>query len=137
MLFSKIFSGIAMAATAMAAATPQQIAGAITSVTQKSQALQPPAQSITILNAIQKFGVLIDGFEDIISTANALILELPDTPPIQAGPDADLVFSAFREVSVTAAHSTLSPFLSRHVISFATLLTTPPFQVRPRPPDPP
>ncbi|KAI1131772.1 hypothetical protein F5Y10DRAFT_285694 [Nemania abortiva] len=116
MLFSKFFAGIAMASTAMAAATPQQIADAITSITQKSQALQPTAQSVTILNAPLitigqgPFPPLIAGFADIVSTANVLIAQLPGTAPIQKrgeqeharglsprGPDADLVFSAFRE----------------------------------------
>ncbi|KAI0450920.1 hypothetical protein F5B21DRAFT_507688 [Xylaria acuta] len=116
MLFSKIFTGIAMASTAMAAATPQQIADGIKSVTQKSQALQAPAQSITPLNAgLIVIGqgplpVIITGFADIVSTANALIAQLPGTPPIAKrgeqehardlsprGPDADLVFGAFRE----------------------------------------
>ncbi|KAJ8122435.1 hypothetical protein ONZ43_g1371 [Nemania bipapillata] len=116
MLFSKVFAGIAMASTAMAAATPQQIADAIGSLTQKSQALQAPAQSITILNAPLivigqgPFPTIIAGFTDIVSTANALINQLPGTAPIQKrdekehardlsprGPDADLVFGAFRE----------------------------------------
>ncbi|KAI0441889.1 hypothetical protein F4803DRAFT_551684 [Xylaria telfairii] len=115
MLFSKIFTGITMAATAMAAATPQQIASGIASLTQKSQALQAPAQSITILNAPLivigqgPFPTIIAGFADIVSTANALIAQLPGSAPIARGekqhardlsirgPDADLVFSTFRE----------------------------------------
>lgn len=39
------------AALAAAAATPQQIADGLASITQKFQTLQAPAQSITILNA--------------------------------------------------------------------------------------
>lgn len=35
----------------MGALTPQQIADGLSSITQKAQALQAPAQSITILNA--------------------------------------------------------------------------------------
>ncbi|KAI0407190.1 hypothetical protein F4802DRAFT_595416 [Xylaria palmicola] len=116
MLFSKIFTGVAMAATAMAAATPQQIADGIKSITQKSQALQAPAQSITILNAPLiiigqgPFPQLITGFTDIVSTAAALAAQLPGTEPVQRrgekehardlsprGPDADLIFNAFRE----------------------------------------
>ncbi|KAI0112456.1 hypothetical protein GGR51DRAFT_557038 [Nemania sp. FL0031] len=89
MLFSKIFTGIALASTAMAAATPQQIADGIKSITQKSQELQAPAQSITILNAPLivigqgPFPQLIAGFTDIVSTATALTAQLPGTPPIQ------------------------------------------------------
>ena len=40
-----------MAATVNGAATPQQIVDGINSITQKAQALQAPAQSISILNA--------------------------------------------------------------------------------------
>lgn len=118
MLFSKIFTGIAMASTAMAAATPQQIADGINSLTQKSSALQGPAQSITILNAPLivigqgPFPQIIAGFTDIVSTATVLISQLAGTQPIQKrgemehardlsprGADADLVFNAFRGVS--------------------------------------
>ncbi|KAJ2995715.1 hypothetical protein NUW58_g1194 [Xylaria curta] len=118
MLFSKIFTGFALASTAMSAASPQQIADGIKSITQKSQALQAPAQSITILNAPLivigqgPFPTIIAGFADIVSTAQALIAQFPGTGPIQKredenrehardlmarGPDADLVFGAFRE----------------------------------------
>lgn len=117
MLFSKIFAGLAMAASATAAATPQQIADGIKSITQKSQALQAPAQSITILNAPLivigqgPFPPIIAGFTDIVSTATVLISQLDGTAPIQKraegemvhardlsprGPDADLIFDAFR-----------------------------------------
>ncbi|KAI1741811.1 hypothetical protein F4680DRAFT_415177 [Xylaria scruposa] len=118
MLFSKIFTGVAMACTAMAAATPQQIADGIGSITQKSQALQVPAQSITALSGPQfllnqgPIPQLITGFADIVSTGNALIALFPGTGHINRtierderehardisarGPDADLVFNAFR-----------------------------------------
>ncbi|KAI0469018.1 hypothetical protein F4859DRAFT_488248 [Xylaria cf. heliscus] len=124
MLFSKIFAGIALASTAMAAATPQQIADGIKSITEKSQALQTPAQSISILNApLIAIGQgplpeIISGFSDIVSTANALIALFPNTAPIEKrgeqvhardlsprGPDADLVFGAFREF--VRVHQTL------------------------------
>ncbi|TRX94369.1 hypothetical protein FHL15_004836 [Xylaria flabelliformis] len=115
MLFQKILTGIAMASTAMAAATPQQIADGIGSITQKSQALQAPAQSITTANAALfllgqgPIPEIITDFGDIVSTATALAALLPGTPPITKrderehardisarGPDADLVFNAFR-----------------------------------------
>ncbi|KAI0973244.1 hypothetical protein F4678DRAFT_477696 [Xylaria arbuscula] len=124
MRFSNIFAGISMASTAMGALSPQQIADGITLITQKSQALQAPAQSITVLNAplitIDQgpFPTLIAGFTDIVSTANTLIAQLPGTNPIQKrgepqhardliarGPDADLVFGAFREF--VAVHQAL------------------------------
>ncbi|KAI1436215.1 UVI-1 [Xylaria sp. CBS 124048] len=106
-----------MAASAMAAATPQQIADGIKSITQKSQALQAPAQSISILNAPLivigqgPFPVLIAGFTDIVSTATALSSQIGPVPaqkeaPTEKvhardisprGPADDLVFGAFRE----------------------------------------
>ncbi|KAI0528139.1 hypothetical protein F5B22DRAFT_641110 [Xylaria bambusicola] len=88
MHFSKIFAGVAMASTVMAALTPQQIADGIKLITQKSQALQAPAQSITTLNgpliAIGQgpYPTIINGFTDIVSTANTLIAQFPGTAPI-------------------------------------------------------
>ncbi|KAL2194703.1 UVI-1 [Corynascus similis CBS 632.67] len=112
-LRSLVAGAALMAASVLAAATPQQITDGIRMITQKSQALQPVAQSITVLNAPLivigqgPFPTLITGFTDIISTANALITQLPGTDPIQKrnvpsritrrGPDADLVFQSFRE----------------------------------------
>ncbi|KAI1304051.1 hypothetical protein F5Y03DRAFT_182316 [Xylaria venustula] len=124
MHFSKFFAGITMASAAMGALTPQQIADGINLITQKSQALQAPAQSITVLNAPLiaigqgPFPTIIAGFNDIVSTANTLIAQLPGTDPIQKrgepqhardlvarGPDADLVFGAFRQF--VAVHQAL------------------------------
>ncbi|GAP87006.1 putative uvi-1 protein [Rosellinia necatrix] len=116
MLFSKVFTGLAMASTAMAALTPQQLADGIKSLTQKSQRLQAPAQSITIVNAPLivigqgPFPVLIAGFADIVATATSLAAQFPGTAPITKrdeqehardlsprGAGADLVFNAFRD----------------------------------------
>ncbi|KAI0541940.1 hypothetical protein GGR58DRAFT_454516 [Xylaria digitata] len=124
MHFSKIFAGLALASSSMASLSPQQIADGIKSITTKSQALQAPAQSITILNAPLivigqgPFPALIAGFQDIVSTGNTLIAQLSGTGPITKrdekehardlsprGPDADLVFGAFREF--VAVHQAL------------------------------
>ncbi|KAI0907828.1 hypothetical protein F4824DRAFT_464055 [Ustulina deusta] len=124
MRFSNVFAGIAMASTAMAALSAQQIADGLKSITAKSQALQAPAQSITILNAPLiaigqgPFPQIIAGFSDIVSTGNTLISQLSGTGPIAKrgeqehprdlsprGPDADLVFGAFREF--VAVHQAL------------------------------
>ncbi|GAP84402.1 hypothetical protein SAMD00023353_0702220 [Rosellinia necatrix] len=124
MHFSKIFAGIAMASTAMAALTPQQIADGIRLITQKSQALQAPAQSITALNGPLivigqgPFPQIIAGFTDIVSTANTLIAQLPGTSPITKrdekehprdliarGPDAQLVRGVF--LQFVAVHQAL------------------------------
>ncbi|KAI1116443.1 UVI-1 [Nemania sp. NC0429] len=115
MLFTKIFSGIAMASAAMAGLTPQQIADGLNTLTQKSTALQGPAQSITLVNALLfplgqgPYPQIVSGLTDIISTTTTLIALFPGTQPIQKrgemehardlsarGADADLVFNAFR-----------------------------------------
>ncbi|KAI2636712.1 hypothetical protein GGS21DRAFT_44144 [Xylaria nigripes] len=125
MRFSSIFTGLMMAVSAMAEATPQQIADGIDTITQKSQALQAPAQSITILNAPLivvgqgPFPVLIAGFQDIVSTANALLSLIGNEPSAKLAPsdrvhardlkprdaDADLVFDSFR--AFVRVHQTL------------------------------
>ncbi|KAF2971020.1 hypothetical protein GQX73_g2597 [Xylaria multiplex] len=124
MHFSKIFAGLALTSSSMAALSPQQIADGIKSITAKSQALQAPAQSITILNAPLiaigqgPFPALIAGFQDIVGTGNTLLAQLSGTSPINKrdekehardlsprGPDADLVFGAFREF--VAVHQAL------------------------------
>ncbi|KAI2633414.1 hypothetical protein GGS21DRAFT_134270 [Xylaria nigripes] len=114
MRFSTIFTGLTMAASAMAAATPQQIADGIKSITQKSLALETPAQSITIVNAPLivigqgPFPTIIAGFTDIVSTASMLASQLgaakrsvPEKVHardlMKRDADADLVFDAFRE----------------------------------------
>jgi len=115
MRFSQIFAGLTLASSAMAAATPQQIADGIRAITQKSAALQGPAQSITILNAPLivigqgPFPAIIAGFQDIVSTATVLAGQLEGTQPIKRdepqhardisarGADADLIFNTFRE----------------------------------------
>ncbi|KAI1293238.1 hypothetical protein F5Y03DRAFT_411378, partial [Xylaria venustula] len=95
MHFSKIFAGAAMAYTAIASLTPQQISDGIRLITQKSQALQVPAQSITAANGALivigqgPFPTIIAGFSDIVSTANTLIAELPGTAPITKRSDTD------------------------------------------------
>lgn len=120
MRFANIFAGLAMASTGLAALTAPQIADGLKLVTDKSQALKAPAQSISILNAPLivigqgPFPVLISGFTDIVSTATVLISQFPGTDPITKreepvhardlsirGAEADLVFNAFRGVSFT------------------------------------
>ncbi|KAI0487408.1 UVI-1 [Xylaria cf. heliscus] len=103
MLFSKIFAaGAVMAASAMAALTPAQIADSLKRVTDQSQNLQAPAQSITIVNAPLivvgqgPFPVIIQGFTDIVTTATAAIAQFDGTAPITDEADATLVFNAFR-----------------------------------------
>ncbi|KAI0403555.1 UVI-1 [Xylaria palmicola] len=103
MLFSKIFSaGAVMAASAMAALTPTQIADGLRRVTTLSQDLQAPAQSITIVNAPLivigqgPFPDIISGFTQIVSTATVVVGQFPGTAKITNEADATLVFDVFR-----------------------------------------
>ncbi|KAJ8115825.1 hypothetical protein ONZ43_g4583 [Nemania bipapillata] len=103
MLFSKIFAaGAVMAATAMAALTPAQIADSLKTVTVLSQNLQGQAQSITIVNAPLTiigqgpFPPIIAGFTQIVTTATTAISQFDGTAKITNKADADLVFNAFR-----------------------------------------
>ncbi|KAK4141745.1 uncharacterized protein C8A04DRAFT_30586 [Dichotomopilus funicola] len=77
--FRSLFAGAAiLAAPIMAALSPEQIAAGINSITEKTQALQAPAQSITLVNAPLiiigqgPFPEIIAGFADIVSTATSL-----------------------------------------------------------------
>ncbi|KAI0543528.1 UVI-1 [Xylaria curta] len=103
MLFSKIFAaGAVMAASAMAALTPAQIASNLKTITVQSQNLQVQAQSITIVNAPLivigqgPFPKIISGFTQIVTTATVTINQWDGTAPITADADVQLVFSAFR-----------------------------------------
>ncbi|KAI6546597.1 hypothetical protein MCOR05_000539 [Pyricularia oryzae] len=86
-----------------AALTPAQIISNIQMLTAKSQAIQAPAQSITILNGPLivigqgPFPQIITGFTDIISTTTTAIAQMQGTDPVPAGADADAIFNAFRE----------------------------------------
>ncbi|KAI1755839.1 UVI-1 [Xylaria castorea] len=103
MLFSKIFAaGAVMAASAMGALTPAQIADGLKTITTLSQNLQEPAQSITLVNAPLivigqgPFPKIITGFTQIVTAATNTISQFQDTPPITNAADATLVFDAFR-----------------------------------------
>ncbi|GAP89916.1 putative uvi-1 protein [Rosellinia necatrix] len=103
MLFSKLFAtGAAMAATAMAALTPAQIATSLKQVTDLSRQLQGPAASITIVNAPLivigqgPFPQIISGFTQIVTVATSAISQFDGTAPITVEADATLVFDAFR-----------------------------------------
>ncbi|TLD07510.1 hypothetical protein PgNI_10772 [Pyricularia grisea] len=103
------FAKIAVAALAIgsnavqAALTPAQMVSNIQMLTQKSQALQAPAQSITILNGPLivigqgPFPPIIAGFTDIITTVSTALAQMQGTQPVPAGADADSIFEAFRE----------------------------------------
>ncbi|KAK6362670.1 hypothetical protein TWF730_000125 [Orbilia blumenaviensis] len=91
-----------LAVPSLAAVTPAQIADGLKMLTEKSKALEAPAQSITIVNAPLivigqgPFPTIIAGFSDMVSTGNALISQFEGIEPIR-GTDEDLVYNAFHE----------------------------------------
>ena len=123
----KLFTGaLAITSVAIAAVTPQQAVENIRALTTKSQALQAPAQSITLVDgALLPVGLglypvstivsekhkaqgganraqqIITGFVDIVSTAIASFEQMQGTPNISNPADAQAVADAFREVRRT------------------------------------
>ncbi|KAK1981209.1 hypothetical protein LZ30DRAFT_720924 [Colletotrichum cereale] len=83
--------------------TPAQIVDNIKMITQKSQALQGPAQSVSLISGPLiligqgPFPQIIVGFTDIVSTATTAIAQMQGTPPITSAADGDAIFNAFRE----------------------------------------
>ncbi|KAF3046211.1 hypothetical protein E8E11_009286 [Didymella keratinophila] len=102
--FGKIFtSAMAMAVPVIAQLTPAQVVSNINMITQKSEALQAPAQNITIINGPLiivgqgPFPQIIAGFVDIVSTATTAIAQMQGMAPVPAGQPSDDIFDAFRE----------------------------------------
>jgi len=96
---------MALAMPAMAQTTPAQVVTNIQLITQKSQALQGPAQSISIINGplivigLGPFPQIIVGFTDIVTTATTALAQMQGMNPVPAGAPSDNIFEAFREVS--------------------------------------
>jgi hypothetical protein len=104
--FRNLFTAVVALSVPIAAqTTPTQVVSNIQLLTQKSQALQAPAQSITIINGPLiiigqgPFPQIITGFSDIVSTATTAIALMQGMPPVPAGAQSDAIFNAFREVS--------------------------------------
>jgi len=120
-------TALALAAPITAQLTPAQVVSNIQILTQKSQALQAPAQSITIVNGPLiiigqgPFPTIIQGFADIVSTATTAITQMQSMPPVAAGQPSDAIFDAFREF--VRVHQVLLNIL----IGKAGLFTTVPF----------
>ncbi|KAH7345969.1 hypothetical protein BKA66DRAFT_602980 [Pyrenochaeta sp. MPI-SDFR-AT-0127] len=96
-------SALALTAPIVAQISPAQVVQNINLLTQKSQALQAPAQSITIVNGpliivgLGPFPPLIAGFTDIVSTATTALAQMDGMPPVPSGAQSDAIFDAFRE----------------------------------------
>ncbi|KAK3328056.1 UVI-1 [Cercophora scortea] len=116
-----------LAVPALAALTPAQTVSNIQALTAKSQALQAPAQSITIVNGpliligLGPFPQIIAGFSDIVSTTTTAITQMQGSSPVPAGADADAIADAFREF--VRVHQVLLNIL----IGKAGLFSTVPF----------
>jgi hypothetical protein len=107
--FRNLFTAVVALSAPIAAqaqTTPAQVVDNIRMLTTKSQALQAPAQSITIINGPLiiigqgPFPQLIVGFQDIVTTATTAIAQMQGMPEVPAGQQSDAIFDAFREVSV-------------------------------------
>ncbi|EAT82361.1 hypothetical protein HBI56_090270 [Parastagonospora nodorum] len=98
-----IVSALALAAPIAAQASPADVVKNIQAITQKSQALQAPAQSINLINGPLiligqgPFPQIIVGFTDIVSSATTYITQMQGMAPVPAGAPADAIFDAFRE----------------------------------------
>jgi len=106
-----ITAALALAAPIAAQTTPAQVVENIQTLSQKSQALQAPAQSITILNGplivvgLGPFPQIITGFTDIVTTVTVALGQMRGMPPVPAGEQSDAIFDAFREVSTSSSNA--------------------------------
>ncbi|GKT46347.1 uncharacterized protein ColSpa_06528 [Colletotrichum spaethianum] len=107
MQFSTIKYAVAALAvyssSVLSAATPAEVVQNIRTLTQKSQALQAPAQSINIVSGPLiligqgPFPPIIAGFTDIVVTTTTAIASMQGMSPVPAGSPSDDIFNAFRE----------------------------------------
>ncbi|KAI8289985.1 hypothetical protein K4K60_007232 [Colletotrichum sp. SAR11_57] len=107
--------------------TPSQVVSNINMLTQKSQALQAPAESITIVNGPLivagqgPFPEIIRGFTDIVSTATTALSQMQGMAAIPPGANSDAIIEAFR--GFVRVHQALLEIL----IGKAGLFSTVPF----------
>jgi hypothetical protein len=102
--FRTIFaSALALSVPVIAQSTPAQIVDNIKVLTQKSMALQPVAQSISVVNGPLivigqgPFPNIITGFVDIVSTGTTYIQQMDGMAKVAAGAESDAIFDAYRE----------------------------------------
>jgi len=125
--FRSVVAAIALTVPVMAQTTPAQVVDNIRMLTQKSQALQAPAQSINIINGPLiligqgPFPQIIVGFTDIVTTTTTALAQMNGMAPVPAGAQSDAIFDAFREF--VRVHQVLLNIL----IGKAGLFSTVPF----------
>ncbi|KAK4163952.1 hypothetical protein QBC43DRAFT_289521 [Cladorrhinum sp. PSN259] len=116
-----------LAVPALAAIPPAKVVENIKALTAKSEALQNPARSISIINGplivvgLGPFPQLIAGFTDIVSTATVAISQMQGSAPVTLAAEATPVAEAFREF--VRVHQVLLNIL----IGKSGLFTTVPF----------
>ncbi|KAK3936333.1 hypothetical protein QBC46DRAFT_395373 [Diplogelasinospora grovesii] len=126
-LFNAAAAALAVCASAVSALTPAEVVTNIQVLTTKSQQLQGPANSITIVNGPLiiigqgPFPQIIQGFSEIITLVANDIQAMGGMAPVPAGPGADAIFNAFREF--VRVHQVLLNIL----IGKAGLFSTVPF----------
>jgi hypothetical protein len=102
--FRTIVASSLAVGSVIAQSTPAQVVTNIRTLTQKSQALQAPAQIISIVNGPLilvgqgPFPQIITGFADIVSTANTYVLQMDGMPDVVAGANSDNIYEFYREV---------------------------------------
>ncbi|KAM7183294.1 hypothetical protein V8F33_013684 [Rhypophila sp. PSN 637] len=98
-----IVSALPAVPAAQLTLTPEQIVDGIKTLSAKSQALQTPAENITIVNGplilvgLGPFPRIISGFTDIVSTSTVFVSQMIGTPPIGDEDEATSIVDAFRE----------------------------------------
>jgi hypothetical protein len=112
--FRNLFTAaVALSVPIAAQTTPAQVVSNIQMLTQKSQALQTPAQQISIINGPLiligqgPFPQIIIGFTDIVTTATTALAQMQGMPPVPAGEQSDAIFNAFREVSTLRVYQSI------------------------------
>ncbi|KAI5364748.1 hypothetical protein Slin15195_G042860 [Septoria linicola] len=110
----------ALTVPALSQSTPAQIVATLNTLTQKSQALQAPAESITIVNGPLIVDI-IRGYVDIVSTGTTHIQQMEGMALVPAGANADAINTAY--TSFVRTHTQLLNTL----IGKAGLFQTVPF----------
>jgi hypothetical protein len=96
-------TAMALAVPITAAITPAEVVTNIKKLTMKSQAIQPAANSISIVNGPLiiigqgPFPKIINDFTDIVTTATGAFSQMQGNAAVAPGPDSDSIFNAFRD----------------------------------------
>ncbi|KAH7084176.1 hypothetical protein FB567DRAFT_603944 [Paraphoma chrysanthemicola] len=118
-------SALALAAPIAAQSTPAQTISTLNTLTSKTQALQPIANSISAVNGVLlvigqgPFPPIIQGLQEISSIAANAVNQQNGAPQTPAGADADAVFNAYR--TFATEHQSLLNTLTDKAALFSTV----------------